>query len=68
MGEHRLLCGVWAGSAPRQANLARIIARLLIMAGMRTFALHVDADMQRKRENLYTLPRFECIYPAFIEN
>ena len=38
------------------------------MTSKRAFALHVDADMQRKRENLYTLPRFERIYPAFIEN
>lgn len=38
------------------------------MISKRAIALYVDADVQRKREHLYTLPRFECIYPAFIEN
>jgi hypothetical protein len=37
------------------------------MLAKQAFALHVAADMQRKRENLYTLRRFEPIYPAFIE-
>ena len=38
------------------------------MTSKRAFALHVGTDMQRKRENLYMLPRLERIYPAFIEN
>lgn len=38
------------------------------MTSKHAFALHADADMQTKRENLYTLPGFERIYPAFIEN